>query len=183
VHIDGGRRDVGVAEQDSHDARIDTAFQKSRRITMPQRMRADRPCDARSANTETEGAPQRILADRPGAEAIRAEPTRVAVGQPNATQVIEHWLRQRHAALLVTLADDPKQQSGAVNASDFHGCGLADAQATGIHEREASSMDGVPYAAKECADLSVRKYGGQTLLPGRPDSFFENSGQSRLSVL
>ena len=150
---------------------------------MPQSMRADRLCDARRANTETEGAPQRILADRPGAEAIRAEPALVAVGQPKATQIIEHWLRQRHAALLVTLADDSKEQTGAVNACDFHGCGLADAQATGIHEREAGPMDGVPYAAKECADLSVRQYGGQTLLPGRADSFFENSGQSRSSVL
>jgi hypothetical protein len=149
---------------------------------MAKRMRADRPCDARRANTKAESAPQRILADWPGAEAIGAEPALVAVGQPKATQIIEHWLRQWHAALLVTLADDPKQQSGAVNASDFYGCGFADAQATGIHEREASSMDGVPCAAKQCADLSVRKYGGQTLLPGRPDSFFEKSGQSRLSV-
>ena len=82
VHIDGGRRDVDVAEQDLHDPRIDAAFQKSSRIAMPQSMRADRLCDARRANTETEGAPQRILADRPGAEAIRAEPALVAVGQP-----------------------------------------------------------------------------------------------------
>src|ERR1039458_1965075 len=146
-------------------------------------MWADLPRNARGAHNETEGAPQRILADRPGAEAIRAEPALVAMGQPKATQIIEHWLRQRHAALLVTLADDPKQQTGAVNACDFHGCGLADAQATGIHEREAGLMDGVPYAAKECADLSVRKDGGQTLPLGRADSFFKSSGQSRSSVL
>src|SRR5208282_4185902 len=142
---------------------------KSSGIAMPQRMRADRPRDARRANTKAKGSPQRILADRPGAEAIRAEPALVAVGQPKATQIVEHWLRQRHAALLVALADDPKQQTGAVNACDFHGCGLADAQATGIHEREAGPMDGVPYAAKECADLGVRQYRRQTLLFGRPD--------------
>lgn len=76
---------------------------------MPQRMRTDLACDARRANTETEGAPQRILADRPSAEAIRTEPALVAMGQPKATQIIEHWPRQRHAALLVTLTDDPKQ--------------------------------------------------------------------------
>src|ERR1700716_1856479 len=109
LHVDGGCRDVDVAEQDLHDPRIDTAFQKSGRIAMPQRMRTDLACDARRANTETEGAPQRILADRPSAEAIRTEPALVAMGQPKATQIIEHWPRQRHAALLVTLTDDPKQ--------------------------------------------------------------------------
>jgi hypothetical protein len=35
VHVDGGRRDVDVAEQYLHDPRIDAAFQKSGRIAMP----------------------------------------------------------------------------------------------------------------------------------------------------
>src|SRR2546426_10004924 len=78
----------------------------------------------------------------------------------------------------------PRQlTTGAINACDFHGCGFADAQATGIHKREAGLVDLVPYAAKECADLSVRQDGGQTLLLGRADSFFKSSGQSRSSVL
>jgi hypothetical protein len=57
VHVDGGRRYVGVAEQDLHHASIDAVFQKSRRITMPQCMWADRSCDACGAKTETECTP------------------------------------------------------------------------------------------------------------------------------
>jgi hypothetical protein len=47
------------------------------------------------------------------------------------------------------------RSNGLSLSIDFQGCGLADAQATSIHERKAGPVDRVPYAAKQRADLSV----------------------------
>ena len=72
-------------------------------------------------------------------------------------------------------------------AREWFDCGVNDksaryqsADAALISARAAYKGPKSTTAAKECADLSVRQYGGQTLLPGRANSFFglftESSG-------
>ena len=113
---------------------------------------------------------------------IGEEPARVAVCSPEAAQVVKNRLWQRHPPFLVAFADDAQDPVGTVNRRDLQGRGLADAQATGVHDGQARLVDRVLYAVQQSADLSVRQDDGQALLPGRPNLFFQNSGQSRSSV-
>jgi hypothetical protein len=99
-------------------------------------MWADLPRNARGAHNETEGAPQRILADRPGAEAIRAEPALVAMGPVsrvtpvhtamrnctgdegrsfevgNQVLISSHRKLLSSKAMVVNVAEKPEQDSG-----------------------------------------------------------------------
>ena len=64
------------------------------------------------------------------------------MGPPEAAQVVEDRLRQRHQAFLVALADDAQQPMSAVDGADLQRGGLADAQAAGIHDNEARLVVG-----------------------------------------
>jgi len=110
------------------------------------------------------------------------EPARVAVCSPEAAQIVKNRLWQRHPPFLVAFADDAQDPVGTINRRDLQGRGLADAQATGVHDGQARLVDRVLYAVQQSADLSVRQDDGQALLPGRANLFFQNSGQSRSNV-
>jgi len=73
--------------------------------------------------------------DRRISMSVGEQPATVAMGPPQAAQLVENWLWQRHQPLLVALADDAQHPVGA----DFRRGGLADAQATRIHDGEATS--------------------------------------------
>ena len=94
----------------------------------------------------------------------------------------EHRRGQRHATLLVALANDPDQAVLAVDRRHFERGRLADAQATRIHQQEADPGDRPPHAADDGAGLGVGQNAGQAAALGRTDLFFENSAQSRSSV-
>src|SRR6185312_5533897 len=64
---------------------------------------------------------------------------------------------QRHKPLLVPLPDNPQQPIGAVNGADFQAYGLADAQTTAIHEREARPVDRIPEGTQKGTDLEIRQ--------------------------
>ena len=101
---------------------------------------------------------------------------------PQAAQLVEDRLRQRHSTFLVALANDADQPVDAIDCGHFECRSLADAQAACIHEQKGRSRDRLPYTAEDCASFRVRWHIGQTLALGRTDSFFENSDHSRSSV-
>ena len=136
------------------------------------------------AARKTERTPERVLANRPGAAAIGREPARIAVGRPQTAQLGQHWLGQRDAPLLVAFADDPQHSLAVIDIADRNLGRLADAQATGIHQLKAGPVDWITYRSQDGVDLGMREHDRQPLLPRRANAFFwENSGQSRSSVL
>jgi hypothetical protein len=60
---------------------------------------------------------------------------------PEAAQLVEDRLRQRHAAFLVAPADDADQPVDAVDRRDLDRRSLADAQAARIHEQQSGRGD------------------------------------------
>src|SRR5262249_55841036 len=98
MQVDSRRGDVDVPEQDLHHPCIETAFEQPRCVAVAQTVWADGACDAGGADTETEGAPERILADGPRALPVRAQPSFVTMHRPEAAQLCEHRLRQWHSA-------------------------------------------------------------------------------------
>jgi len=178
VGVDGGGGNVDVAEQNLHDPGVDAGLEQPRRVTMAQRVRCDPSGDPRHTGGGLEAAAQHLLVERVGAGAIGEQPARMVVGPPKAAQCVQHRLWQRHAPLLVPLADDPKQQVGIIDRADLQGRGLTDAQAAGVHESEAGLVDGVSDVAQNCTDLSVRQDFRQPRLPGRPNPFFSKTAAS-----
>jgi len=182
VGVDRSRRDVGVAEQDLDDPGIDAAFEKPGCIAVPQRMGRDPVRNTGSPDRGPEGAAHNMLCDRLGPGMIGEEPARVAVCSPEGAQVVKNRLWQRHPPFLIAFADDAQDPVGTINRRDLQGRSLADAQATGVHDGQTRLVDRVLYAVQQSADLGVRQDNRQAFLPGRPNLFFQNSGQSRSSV-
>ena len=105
------------------------------------------------------------------------------MGPPQAAQLVENRLWQRHQPLLVALADDAQHLVGPVDGADLQRGGLADAQAARIHDGEARLVDRVADTAEQAPDLILRQRIRQPLLPWRRRSFFSpNSPQARPSV-
>src|SRR4029453_268150 len=90
-----------------------------------------------------------MAADRASAIAGWAEPTPVAMRLPEAPQLGEDGLRQRDAAFLVALADNPNKSIDPIDRPHLQPRRLPDAQAAGIHEQQGSSGDRAPCAAKD----------------------------------
>jgi hypothetical protein len=173
-----------VAEQYLHHARLRALLEQPCCVAVAQSMGIDWTLDTGGADGETERTPERVLANRPGAAAIGREPARIVVCQPQAAQLGKHWLGQRHAALLVAFANDAEHSFGVLDIADLNLGRLADAQATGIHQLKAGPVDRIAHLSQDGVDLGMREHGRQALLPRRTNAFFwENSGQSRSSVL
>src|SRR6185295_2134918 len=102
-----------------------------------------------SVGCRPERAFQRLAADRSVAGPAGAQPARVVMCLPEAVQLVEDRLRQRHAAFLVALADDADQPVDAVDRRDLECRSLTDAQTARIHEQQSGFGDWTPYAAKD----------------------------------
>src|SRR4051812_15635725 len=94
------------------------------------------------------------------------------MGPPEATQIVQQRLRERHDALLVALADDAHLQVGAVDCADFQACRLADPQAAAVYNSEAHLVDWILHADQERPDLGVGQGDWQGALLGGTDLFF-----------
>ena len=75
------------------------------------------------------------------------------MGAPQAFQFVEDRLWQRHQPLLVALADDAQHLIGPVDGANLEGGGLADAQATRIHDGEAGLVNRVADTPEQLPDL------------------------------
>ena len=104
------------------------------------------------------------------------------MGRPQAPQLGEDWLRHRHPALFVALANDLNQTINAVDRGDLKCYSLADPQPASVRKQQGSSGNRVPYATKDCARLNVGEDVGQSSALGWADSFFEKSDQLRSRV-
>jgi hypothetical protein len=182
VGVDGGGGDGGVAEQNLHDADIDAILDQSCRVTMLQRMRRHPLPEACGGGSCGKGARQHPIAERRVPVAIGKQPTAIAMGPPQAVQIVEDRPWQRHQPLLVGFADDPQHLAGSVNGADLQRGGLADMQAARINDGEARLVDRVADAAEQLPDLSFRQRFRQPLLPGRANPFSPNSPHARPSV-
>ena len=87
------------------------------------------------------------------AASIGEQPAAVAMGAPQAFQFVEDRLWQRHQPLLVALADDAQHLIGPVDGANLEGGGLADAQATRIHDGEAGLVNRVADTPEQLPDL------------------------------
>ena len=105
------------------------------------------------------------------------------MGLPELAQAIQDWTGQRDDPLFVALADDPQVSIDAVDGPDLEGSSFAGTQAAGVNEGRAGFVDRILQARQETADLGITDRIGEPLLLGLPDLFFENSAQSRSSVL
>jgi len=175
-------RDRAVPEQDLHHSEIDIAFKKPGRVAVPETMQR---CtgDAGLTRSEREGTTEGASTDRPVTGLVGEEPTRVPVGLPELAQLLQNWLGQRDDPLFVALADNTQVTIDAVDRWDLERGSFSGSQPAGVDEGCAGPIDGVPQAWKEIADLGVAEGIGKALLLGLADLFFENSAQSRLSVL
>jgi hypothetical protein len=182
VHVNRCRGDIDVPEQDLDDPRIHAAFQKPRRIAVAKGMGRDMSCNVGRGSGLPDCIPQYLAVDRCATAAIGAKPAAIAVGQPKATQFVEDRLWKWDPALLVALADDTNKQIDLIDRRDLKRRSLADTQTARVHEEEPSLVDRILDTPKERSNFSIRKHVGQTLVLGRPDSFFENRDHSRSSV-
>src|SRR5208282_1711040 len=94
------------------------------------------------------------------------------MGAPQAAEIVENRLWQRHQPLLVALADDAHHLVGPVNGVDLQRGGLADTETARIHEGKARLVDRVADTAEEMTDLIFRQRVRQPLLPWQGDLFF-----------
>ena len=159
---------------------IRKAVQKS--IAVAKRMGRDMSCNAGLSSGMPDRIPQYLAVDRCATAAIGAKPAAIAVGQPNAAQLVEDRLWKWDPALLVALADDTNKQIDLIDRRDLKRRSLADTQTARVHEEEPSLVDRILDTPKERSNFSIRKHVGQTLVLGWADSFFENSDHSRSSV-
>ena len=104
-------------------------------------MRRDPVRDAGGPGGGPKGAAQHLLVNRLGPAMIGEEPARVAVCSPEAAQVVKNRLWQRHPPFLVAFADDAQDPVGTVDCPNLQGRGLADAQATGVHDSQKLFVD------------------------------------------
>ena len=115
---------------------------------------------------------QHAFVERRVAAAVGEQPAAIAMGPPQAAQLVENRLGQQHQPLLVALANDAQHLVGAVDGADLQRGGLADAQAARIHDGEARPVDRVADVAEQLPDLILRQRIRQPLLPGCGDPFF-----------
>src|SRR6202035_5032517 len=78
MQIDGRRCDVDVPEQYLHNARLGTLLEQPGYVAVVQSVGIDWTLDVGGADSQTECAPECVLANRPGAAAIGREPARIA---------------------------------------------------------------------------------------------------------
>jgi hypothetical protein len=171
-----------MAEQYLHDAGINFLFQKPRRIAVAQCMRCDATGNARFRGSLANRTPQNLTMKGGRTSAVRAKPAGIAMGQPKRPQLIENRGGNRDLALFVALSDDPNQPIDFVDGGDFQRRGLADPQSASVHEQKSHSVNGISDASKEGANFGIGEDGGEPLVLGRTDSFFEKRAHSRSSV-
>src|SRR5208337_2284892 len=172
VGVNGGGGDAGVAEQDLHDAGVDAVLDQPCRVGMAQGMRCHPPLDACRHGGGGEGIGQHALVERRIPVSVGEYPAAVAMGAPQAAEIVENRLWQRYQPLLVALADDAQHLVGPINGADLQRGGLADAQTTRIHDGKARLVDRVADTAEEMTDLIFRQRVRQPLVPWRGDPFF-----------
>src|SRR5271166_3389939 len=102
---------------------------------------------------------------------VGEQPAAVVMGEPQAAQLVENRLWQRHQPLLVALADDAQHQVGSVNGANLQRGGFADAQAARIHNGEAHLVNRVADNAEQMPDLILRQRLRQPLLTRGSDPF------------
>ena len=161
-----------MAEQDLHDADVDAVLDQPCRVAMAQGVRRHPAPDACRGGSGGEGMRQHAVVERRIAAVVGEQPAAVAMGPPQAAQLVENRLGQRHQPLLVALADDAQHLVGSVDGADLQRGGFADAQAARIHDGEARLVDRVADTAEQATDLILRQRFRQPLLPGRGDPFF-----------
>ena len=105
------------------------------------------------------------------------------MGLPEGAQAIQDWVGQRDDPLFVALADDAQVSIDAVDGHDLERSSLAGTQAAGVDEGRAGFVNRILQARQEITDLGLTDRIGEPLLLGLTDLFFENSAQSRLSVM
>jgi hypothetical protein len=171
-----------VTEKNLHDPEIDTAFNEPRGVAVAQATERDAG-DASLACGDRDSPTECPASDRSVAGLVGKKPPGVLVGLPEFAQAIQDWVGQRDDALLVALADDPQVTIDAVNGPDLECSSFTGTQAAGVDEDATAFVNRVLQARKEIADLGIAERIGEPLLLGLPDLFFENSAQSRLSVL
>ena len=85
VGIDGGRGDVGVAEQDLNNPGVDAVFQQPGRVTVAQTVGREPLFESGRGDRTSEGPAQRAGADRFGTVTPGKQPARVAMCPPQGT--------------------------------------------------------------------------------------------------
>ena len=103
-----------------------------------------------------EGMRQHAVIERRVTGVVGEQPAAVVMGPPQASQLVENRLWQRHEPLLVALADDTQHLVGPVDGANFQRGGFADAQTTGIHDGEAGLVGRVADTAEQATDLIIR---------------------------
>src|SRR5258708_525208 len=113
MRIDGRRRDVGVPEQQLHDAKIRPVIEQVRREGMPQGVRRQaRSGDARLDRVTLDELPERLPRQWPAAcrdEYRIALPIFCELGSPFrkiTLEPIDRLFAERYQPLLVALAED-----------------------------------------------------------------------------
>jgi len=161
-----------VAEQDLHDADVDTVLHQAGRVAVAKRMRRHPLPYSRRGGSGGKGARQHTIIERRVTVMIGKQPAAVVMGQPQVAKVVEHRFWQRHQPLLVALTDDAQHLIGTVDGADLQRGRLADAQAAGIDNSKTCLVDRVADAAEQVSNLVFRQRVRQPLLPWRSDPFF-----------
>ena len=122
---------------------------------MAQSVRGYPALDACRGGGGGEGTRQHAVIERRVTAVVGEQPAAIAMGPPQAAQLVENRLWQRHQPLLVALADDAQHLVGPVDGANFQRGGFADAQTTGIHDGEAGLVGRVADTAEQATDLII----------------------------